>query len=102
MKLGNNFTCHRLITDTYSYLLVNCSRCSLTSLFLFALGVSACSGSIDVWASLIIGVIVGSMSCVVSLSVKKYKPSWTTYSSGRHDITYVHGVPGILAAVTGI
>lgn len=63
-------------------------------------GVSACSGSIDVWASLIIGVIVGSMSCVVSLSVKKYKPSWTTYSSGRHDITYVHGVPGILAAVT--
>ena len=38
------------------------------------------------------------MSCVVSLSVKKYKPSWTTYSSGRHDITYVHGVPGILAA----
>ena len=42
------------------------------------------------------------MSCVVSLSVKKYKPSWTTYSSGRHDITYVHGVPGILAAVTGI
>ena len=81
---------------------MNCNRCRFPLFFLFALGVSACSGSIDVWASLIIGVIVGSISCFVSLSVKKYKPSWTTYSSGRHDIAYVHGVPGILAAVTGI
>lgn len=61
-------------------------------------GVSACSGSIEVWASLIIGLFIGSISSAVSWSVQKYQPSWT--STGRHDITYTHGIPGIVGAVT--
>ena len=63
------------------------------------LGVSASSGSIELWASMIIGLIVGVISSVVSWSVQKYQPLWT--SMGMHDITYIHGVPGILGAVTG-
>ena len=62
-------------------------------------GVSACSGSIEVWASLIIGLLIGLISSVVSWSVQKYQPLWT--STGAHDITYTHGVPGILGAVAG-
>jgi len=61
-------------------------------------GASACSGSIEVWASLIIGLIVGLTSSIVSWSVQKYQPLWT--STGTHDITYTHGVPGIIGAVT--
>lgn len=61
-------------------------------------GVSASSGSIELWASMIIGLIVGVISSVVSWSVQKYQPLWT--STGMHDITYIHGVPGILGAVT--
>ena len=60
---------------------------------------SACSGSIEVWASLIIGLFIGLISSAVSWSVQKYQPSWT--STGRHDITYTHGIPGIVGAVTG-
>ncbi|KAJ7376434.1 hypothetical protein OS493_034711 [Desmophyllum pertusum] len=60
-------------------------------------GVSACAGSVEVWASLIIGVVVGLTSSVVSWSVQKYQPLWT--STGMHDITYTHGIPGILGAV---
>lgn len=63
------------------------------------LGVSASSGSIELWASMIIGLTVGVISSVVSWSVRKYQPLWT--STGMHDITYIHGVPGILGAVTG-
>ncbi|XP_078346978.1 uncharacterized protein LOC144632254 isoform X3 [Oculina patagonica] len=60
-------------------------------------GVSASSGSVEMWASVIIGLVIGLISSVVSWSVQKYKPLWT--STGMHDITYVHGIPGILAAV---
>ena len=60
---------------------------------------SASSGSIELWASMIIGLIVGVISSVVSWSVQKYQPLWT--STGMHDITYIHGVPSILGAVTG-
>lgn len=65
----------------------------------FTIAVSACSGSIDVWASLVIGVIIGLISSVISWSVKKCQPSWT--STGSHDVMYCHGIPGILGAVTG-
>ena len=62
-------------------------------------GVSASSGSIEVWASLIIGLVVGLISSVVSWSIQKYRPLWT--STEVHDITYTHGVPGVLGAVAG-
>ncbi|XP_022788411.1 ammonium transporter 1-like isoform X2 [Stylophora pistillata] len=61
-------------------------------------GVSASSGSIELWASMINGLILGLISSVVSWCVQKYQPLWT--STGVHDITYIHGVPGILGAVT--
>lgn len=51
------------------------------------------------WASLIIGLVVGLISSVVSWSIQKYQPLWT--STAAHDITYTHGVPGILGAVAG-
>ena len=61
--------------------------------------VSASSGSIEMWASMITGLIVGLITSVISWSVQKYQPLWT--STGMHDITYIHGIPGILGAVTG-
>jgi len=61
--------------------------------------VSASSGSMEVWASLIIGLVVGLISSLVSWSVQKYQPLWT--STEVHDITYTHGIPGILGAVAG-
>ena len=62
-------------------------------------GVSASSGSIEMWASLIIGLVVGLISSVVSWSIQKYQPLWT--STAAHDITYTHGIPGVLGAVAG-
>jgi len=67
--------------------------------FTFTPGVSASSGSMEVWASLIIGLVVGLISSLVSWSVQKYQPLWT--STEVHDITYTHGIPGILGAVAG-
>jgi len=77
-------------------------RGNTTHLFVFfpcTSGVSASSGSIEVWASLIIGLVVGLISSVVSWSIQKYQPLWT--STEVHDITYTHGVPGVLGAVAG-
>lgn len=61
-------------------------------------GISACSGSIEVWASLICGFLVGLISSVILWLVQKWQLSWI--SSSSHDITYINGIPGIIGAVT--
>ena len=67
--------------------------------FHFVPGVSACSGFIAIWASLIIGTIIGLISSVISWWIQKNQQLWT--STGKHDVTYIHGVPGILGALAG-
>ncbi|KAK2557231.1 Ammonium transporter 1 [Acropora cervicornis] len=61
-------------------------------------GISACSGSIEVWASLICGFLIGLISSVILWLVQKWQLSWI--SSSSHDITYINGIPGIIGAVT--
>ncbi|XP_068675146.1 uncharacterized protein [Montipora foliosa] len=61
-------------------------------------GISACSGSVDVWASLIAGLFTGLISSAILWSVQKQQPLWT--SKGSLDITYVHGIPGIVGTIT--
>ena len=64
-----------------------------------SIGISACSGSIEVWASLICGFLVGLISSVILWLVQKWPLSWI--SSSSQDITYINGIPGIIGAVTG-
>lgn len=51
------------------------------------------------WAALVSGTLSGVASSIVLSCARKYAPYWTNGSTV--DLTYTHGIPGVLSALAG-